>query len=416
MTAGPAPACWCGGPLAEPIGPHYRRCATCGSAVRAPKPASAHFDVTDDARDFYGRRYWTEYAVARKLPDIASRARSDLTERCLFWLERMLEVTSPPGRFLEIGCGHGAFVALMRDLGFDAMGTELSPWVAGYGRRTFGIRVEQGPIERLGLDPGFRAVAAFDVLEHLEDPLGTMARAAALLAADGVLAIQTPVYRGEGPDWIMFQEDEHVHLFTEESVRLLLDRAGFNDMRVERSLFPYDMCVAASLSSLPSPSASAVAEGDWSPPTAIRALLDISADVREMRESLRQTAADSEARLAQVDEVTRLLHEAEADRGARLSQVEDLSALLREAETDRAARHDQAQDLSRLLQESEVDRAARLLQIEKLTAWLRESEADRAARGDVIEALKRELNAIEQTWAWRLHTAIASRLNRPEPR
>jgi hypothetical protein len=223
-----------------------------------------------------------------------------------------------------------------------------------------------------------------------------------------VLLLQTPCYRGEGPEWSMFQEDEHVHLFTEESVRLLLDRAGFRDMRVEPSLFPYDMWVAATLGSLPPANPSAGVEDDWRPPAAVRALLDIAADLRDIRKALRQTAADSKARLAQVDEVTRLLQAADADR---------------------AARHEQLQELSRLLQESEADRVARLAQTEKLTDWLREAEADRAARGNVMEALnariealnaqieagKAHIDAIEQTRVWRLYRAVASRVNRREP-
>ena len=125
------------------------------------------------------------------------------------------------------------------------MGTELSPWVVDFAKRTFGVPVLLGRLEELALQPGFKCIAAFDVLEHLKDPLDTVRRCADLLAPDGVLLLQTPCYRGEGPEWSMFQEDEHVHLFTEESIRLLLDRAGFKDMRVERSLFPYDMWVAA---------------------------------------------------------------------------------------------------------------------------------------------------------------------------
>ena len=373
-----ATACWCGGALGPAIGRHYRRCLACGSAVLAVQLDPRHFEVGDDDRDFYGRTYWTEYADVRGFPAITERARSDLSERCVFWLERLIEVTHPPGRALEIGCGHGGFVRLLQELGFEVMGTELSPWVVDFAKRTFGVPVLPGRLEELALQPGFKCIAAFDVVEHLKDPLDTARRCADLLAPDGVLLLQTPCYRGEGPEWSMFQEDEHVHLFTEESVRLLLDRAGFKDMRVERSLFPYDMWVAATLGSLPVPNSSGGAEGDWRPPAAVRALLDISADVREIREALRQTAADGEARLAQVDEVSRLLNEAEADRRARLAQV---------------------QELSRVLQESEADRAARLTQIEKLTAWLREAEADRAARGDVIEALKARIDAIESKQA-----------------
>ena len=389
-----ATTCWCGGALGPGIGPHYRRCLACGAAVLGAQPGPRHFEVADDDRDFYGRAYWTEYTDARGFPAIAERARSDLSERCLFWLERLLEVTHPPGRALEIGCGHGGFVRLLQELGFEAMGTELSPWVADFAKRTFGVPVLPGRLEDLPLQPGFACIAAFDVLEHLKDPFDVVRRCADLLAPDGVLLLQTPCYRGEGPEWSMFQKDEHVHLFTEESVRLLLDHAGFKDMRVERSLFPYDMWVAATLGSLPPPNPSAGAEGDWRLPAAFRSLLDMSAEVRDMRETLRQTAADSKARLAQVDEVTRLLQQAEADR---------------------AARHEQVQELSRLLQESEADRAARLAQIQRLTDWLREAEADRAARGDIIEALKARIDAIEQTRAWRLYQSVASRVNRRQP-
>jgi SAM-dependent methyltransferase len=361
----------------------------------------------------------------------------------VFWLERLIEVTHPPGRALEIGCGHGGFVRLLQELGFEAMGTELSPWVVDFAKRTFGVSVLSGRLEELTLQPGFKCIAAFDVLEHLKDPLDTVRRCADLLAPDGVLLLQTPCYRGEGPEWSMFQEDEHIHLFTEDSVRLLLDRAGFKEMRVERSLFPYDMWVVATLSSLPAQNVSAGAEGDWRAPAAFRSLLDISADVRDIRETLRQTAADSEARLAQVNEVTQLL---------------------REAEADRAARHEQVQELSRLLQDLEANRTSQLAQIEKLTDWLREAEADRAARGDVIEALNAgnealnagnealkagnealkagnealkagnealeaqiealtaqiaaltaRIAAIEQTWGWRLYRSVASRVHRRQP-
>src|SRR2546426_3601488 len=126
-------ACWCGGELGKEIGGPYRCCNECGTAVLVVAPAPEHFEVSDDEGDFYGRRYWTDYSRARNLPDIRERARSDLSERCLFWLERLLEVVQPPGRALEIGCGHGAFVRLMRELGVDAMGTELSGWVVEFG-------------------------------------------------------------------------------------------------------------------------------------------------------------------------------------------------------------------------------------------------------------------------------------------
>jgi SAM-dependent methyltransferase len=434
VTVRVARACWCGGELGEEIGRHYRCCNACGAAVLAVLPAPEHFEVSDDERDFYGKRYWTDYSRARDLPDIGERVRSDLSERCLFWLERLLEVAQPPGRALEIGCGHGAFVRLMQDLGFDAVGTELSGWVVEFAKRTFEVPVLRGRLETLDLDPGFKCIAAFDVLEHLNDPLETARRCGDLLAPDGVLLLQTPCYRGEGPDWSMFQEDEHIHLFTEASIRLLLARAGFREILVRSSLFPYDMWVVATRGQLHMRIGDEVETvGDWRLPVAFRSLLDLSRQIRGTREDLALAEADRAARLAQVEELTAQLRDSEADRAARLAQVEELTrqlqelqaarledvreltAHLRESDADRAARLEQIHELPRLLRESETDRAARLEQIHELSRLLRESETDRAARFDVIQNLQARIAEIEGTWAWRLYCRLRSSLTGRKP-
>jgi len=429
-----ARACWCGGELGEEIGRHYRCCNACGAAVLAVLPAPEHFEVSDDERDFYGKRYWTDYSRARDLPDIGERVRSDLSERCLFWLERLLEVAQPPGRALEIGCGHGAFVCLMKDLGFDAVGTELSGWVVEFAKRTFDVPVLQGRLETLDLEPGFKCIAAFDVLEHLNDPLEAARRCGDLLAPDGVLLLQTPCYRGEGPDWSMFQEDEHIHLFTEASIRLLLARAGFREVLVRPSLFPYDMWVAATRGRLHMRTADEVEEvGDWRLPVTFRSLLDLSRQLRGVREDLALADVDRAARLAQVVELTQLLRESDADRAARLEQIHELSRLLRESDADRAARLAQVEERDRRLRdleaarvddvnkltaplrESDADRAALLEQIHELSRLLRESETDGVARFDIIQNLQARIARIEGTWAWRLYCRLPSSLTGRKP-
>lgn len=408
MIVDPAlPVCWCDGALGDEAAPHYRLCTSCGSVVLTVRPGSEHFDVTDDDRNFYGRAYWTEYATARNFPDIGERARSDLSERCAFWLERLLEVVHPPGRVLEIGCGHGGFVRLLRELGFEAIGTELSPWVVQFAKRTFDVPVLLGRLETLPLEPGFRCIAAFDVLEHLSDPLDTMRRCRKLLACDGLLLLQTPCYRGEGPDWRMFQPDEHIHLFTESAVHLLLRRAGFEAITVQDSLFPHDMWVVAK------PDNAVVAAGPRGSagpiPAAFQAILDLRRQSTELNRTLAVVDADRAERLAQVDRLTNDIHElarrldsSDADRAARLDQIQELTRQSYEltrrlmvSDADRAARLEQIPELTRRLATSEADRAARLEQIEELTRRLAMSEADRAARPEQIGELKQRLATSE---------------------
>ena len=395
--------CWCGGGLGHEVAPRYRRCTGCGSAILTVRPSPPHFDVTDDEHDFYGRTYWTEFATARNLPTIGERAHADLSERCAFWIDRLLEIVQPPGRVLEIGCGHGGFVRLLRELGFDAVGTELSPWVAAFARRRFDVPVLQGPLEDLSLERGFRCVAAFDVLEHLRDPLDTTRRCLELLACDGILVLQTPCYRGEGPEWSMFQPDEHIHLFSERAICLLLHQAGFESVVVQPSLFPYDMWVVArprgAVAGAGSPG------GEKRIPAAFEALLDLRRRLVELNHTVARIDADRAERLAQVDQLTqqsrdlaRRLTESDADRAMRLEQVQELTRRLNEvtgrlviSEADREARLEQVLELTRRLGISDADRDARLGQIGELTRRLGISEADRAAGLEHIEELRRRL-------------------------
>jgi len=141
--------CWCGEAADRKLNEHYLLCPNCGTAVLSRMHESAHFAVADDTRDFYGHRYWHEYQTNRNLPRIEERARTDLSERCLFWLANLLEFVAPPARILEVGCGHGGFLQLLAEAGFEVEGTELSPWVIAFARRTFGVRVHEGPLESL---------------------------------------------------------------------------------------------------------------------------------------------------------------------------------------------------------------------------------------------------------------------------
>ena len=75
----------------------------------------------DEELDFYGREYWFSYREQHlDHPNIVVRARSDLAERCIYRLQTLLRYKQPPARFLELGSGHGGFVAMLRAAGFDA--------------------------------------------------------------------------------------------------------------------------------------------------------------------------------------------------------------------------------------------------------------------------------------------------------
>jgi 2-polyprenyl-3-methyl-5-hydroxy-6-metoxy-1,4-benzoquinol methylase len=248
-------ACWCGHPGLEPYSDQYRVCRSCGTLVSRAVPVEG----------LYSPAYWTERQTNHHgLPDIRQRARLDLPERCTHWLRRLLGLRLPPARILEVGCAHGAYVALLGWAGFEAVGTELSPEVARFAHETFGVKVLSGPVEAQDLEAGsFDVIVLNDVLEHLPDPVLTMGHCARLLTPGGFFSIQTPEYvehRSYGDlvatnDLFLKHMDrnneEHLYLYSRRSAALFFSRLGLPHLDFSPPVYPYDMAFVASRAPVP---------------------------------------------------------------------------------------------------------------------------------------------------------------------
>jgi len=249
-------ACWCGHTGLEAFSPEYRVCRACGTLVSR----AAH------SAELYNDDYWTKRQTSHHgLPDVRQRARLDLPERCTHWLRRLLTLRLPPARVLEVGCAHGAYVALLGWAGYDAIGTELSPAVARLAQETFGVRVLTGLVESQTFEAGgFDIIVLNDVIEHLPDPVSTLTHCARLLSNDGFFVIQTPEYKEHlSYEQLMASNElflkhmdrnneEHLYLFSRRSVGALFARLGFPHLDFSEPVYSYDMSFAASSAKIPS--------------------------------------------------------------------------------------------------------------------------------------------------------------------
>lgn len=348
-----APRCWCGNTALISFSPAYVRCLACETLVSAQMPAPDFLHVVNDERDFYGREYWFSHQEKDLgFPNILTRSRVDLFERCLHWLRTALKYKLPPGRALEIGCAHGGFVALLRWAGFDAIGLELSPWVVKFAQETFGVPMLLGQIEIQSLEPAsLDMIAMMDVLEHLPDPVSTMQHCLALLKQDGVLVIQTPQYvEGKTYEEITFRNDpflevlkeqEHLYLFSQRAIDELFCRLGVPHVAYERAIFAqYDMFLVVSRSPLLECN---TADSEKVLATAssgrlVQGLLDLDQQLRTSKEHSAELEADRAARLRVIEEQGQRLGGVEAERNELRAQLADVQQQFAAAEADRAAR------------------------------------------------------------------------------
>jgi SAM-dependent methyltransferase len=412
-----AASCWCGNADLLAFCAGYRRCPACETLVSDDMPGPEISHVVDEERDFYGREYWFSYQEKHLgHPTILARARSDLPERCLYWLQALLKYKRPPARVLELGSGHGGFVAMLRSAGFDATGLEISPWVVEFARGTFEVPMLLGPVEDQRIEPAsLDVIALMDVLEHLRDPVGTMRHCLGLLKPDGILLIQTPCYpegstyeemvARSGQSLEILQPGEHLYLFSRRSLRDLFNRLGAGHIVFEPAFFAqYDMFAAVSrLPVTENPEIDAVSGLSGAPAVRmVQALLDLGGKLGDLQGRYERSEEDRARRLEVIEAQGRQLGEVEAERNNLRAEVDALRQHRDVIEADRAARLEVIETQGRRLSELEGEIGAQARRPSEADA---EIEAQRQQIGMVmgqLRTLQRVIRGVQGSRAFRL--------------
>lgn len=156
---------------------------------------------------------------------------------------RALTRDGMPGSVFEVGYGAGQLLRRFHDAGAvtagvdpDQLGTALDPVVTAAGGLHRG-RVEDLPAGGHEVD----LVYAVHVVEHVDAPAEMLAAAFAMLAPGGRIRLLTPAADSTslarfGAAWWLLEDPTHVRFFSARSMELALATAGFEQVRVRRSL------------------------------------------------------------------------------------------------------------------------------------------------------------------------------------
>src|SRR5580704_7414650 len=166
---------------------------------------------------------------------------SDGEAAALIYRRDIRPLLPPPaaGPIVDIGCGRGDLVLLMRADGFDAEGIDISPEQAVLARAAGAARVRQGDFRALlAAHPAhYAAVTATDLLEHLTKPevLQTFDDVAAALRPGGVFVGRVPNAISPLGGHIRNGDFTHQTSFTARSIRQLAAAAGFDSVLARSS-------------------------------------------------------------------------------------------------------------------------------------------------------------------------------------
>lgn len=143
------------------------------------------------------------------------------------------------GRLLDFGAGSGNFLMRLKALGWTVTGLDASE-AAGARMRDRGLDAHVGTLPHpLWADPCFEAITMRQSLEHAHQPLDVLHAAYRLLTTGGRLLVAVPNFdsfaaRWFGPHWYGLDLPRHLTHFTPATLRMMLQRAGFEHIELHR--------------------------------------------------------------------------------------------------------------------------------------------------------------------------------------
>jgi SAM-dependent methyltransferase len=213
------------------------QCRHCGLVYLNPRPSLemlAQIYPSDyHAFDFSAERYGFVYRVRRRLE--AKR----LLAAC--------KGLGPQARILDVGCGDGFHLKLLRDFGpttWQLEGVDMSDRAVEMGQRQ-GLRIHQGIIQTVALPPASYDLAfMIATIEHVDDPLAVLESVRELLKPGGQVVLVTDntdtldfkIFKKR--HWGGYHFPRHWNLFSPGTIRHLGRRAGLEVVSVKTIVSP----------------------------------------------------------------------------------------------------------------------------------------------------------------------------------
>lgn len=203
------------------------QCHDCGTGYTCPRPGPSELE-SHYSETYYGPENVKFTPTIERIVAWVTRRRAEAIHRAI----------PPQSRVLEIGCGRGLLLGALARLGHECFGTERSELAARRASQNQAIHVYTKPLGECGFQKHqFDLVILWHVLEHLEDPDGTLRGVYDLMKPGGLLLIEVPNYtslqsRVSGEHWFHLDVAHHLQHFSRQGLLRFLQTSGFQILKV----------------------------------------------------------------------------------------------------------------------------------------------------------------------------------------
>ena len=200
-------------------------CEACRCLFLHPMPDSREIER------FYPADYWWNARRSGGLKKLES------VYRKLALRDHVAFITKAAGNrsvdVLDVGCGSGTLLGLLKHRGFRVTGLDFSAEAAAIAKAENGVDVAVGTLEEAHFPAeSFDVVTLFHVMEHVTTPRQVLAEVSRVLKPNGVAILQVPnieswQFKIFGARWYGLDIPRHVIDYSRNSMLKLLADSGF---------------------------------------------------------------------------------------------------------------------------------------------------------------------------------------------
>lgn len=221
-----------------------KKCSSCSLAFLDPQPSGFQLKKyypskkyyaynKDDAKGFL--EILREYLVKNYYSPTC------LSKIITLLIKNVPAMPSNPkrGKILDVGCGTGDTLILLKKLGWDTYGIDMDKQAISIGIKRGLRNLALGTYKDLAVYPDnyFDAIRLYHVIEHLDNPVLCLNLIKRKLKKKGELIIGTPnmkslISKIFKSYWYNLDSPRHLFIFSPDTLRKLAEKNGFSVKRI----------------------------------------------------------------------------------------------------------------------------------------------------------------------------------------